>query len=1079
MTNVLQQPDTDICAQINQHLRVASRVANTHYWRYDFPGPKLVWSENPGVELGEIDARNRCSDLSSLIWNTLHDDDKDKVLAQLANPPTDKGTFEFRRIGNNGTIRHLRTHYECFRDHKHELAYIIGATQDISDEALARQQIAQQAVEVTALHARLERAAQSSQEGHWEADFATGSHWCSDVYRQLLGYGPDHDFTTMETYQAICHPDELEGQYHMVMALKNGEAYERTIRLKHADGTWRWMQVRGTLERDANGQPVRLTGNIRSVHEQTLMQKQLDEYQQRFSRAINGTQDGLWELNLDTHELWMSPRCAEILGYKSIEVIQWNEKNIASITHQDDIDIVRAALAEARKQAKPYDLEYRMQTKDGSWIWVNVRGITSLDESGHAFSLSGSLQDVTAAHDARERLIQATAAAESANRAKSAFLANMSHELRTPMNGIIGMAQLLAGTPLTEAQREFADIINSSANSLLAIINDVLDLSKIEASKLNIEHVNMDLRDAVDEVASMMATQIASKNIDFIVSVQPDLPSLINGDPHRMRQCILNLLSNAYKFTQQGHIHLTVTRVAHARRPTISVCVEDTGVGISPEAMAKLFRPFVQADASTTRKFGGTGLGLSIVKRLIELMGGEISVVSELGKGSRFWFTLPLESADALQVAHTTKTFPERLLVIDGNDLRRDTLVRQLKFDGYPVDNAADLQQAQELLRKAVNTQHSYAAIFVDEPFAGVDSQLFSHQSCNELRLHNAQCILLTPLNRKSHAERLGNIITTRTLSKPIRQRELGKLLSAISNPTTKSPQVTNAPLAAMQPLPSATEKPPAVLPGEVLLVEDNIVNQKVAVRFLQRLGARVTVASDGAEGVELLKRGEFALVLMDVQMPVMDGFEATRRIRELASDKRSVPIVALTANAMPEDRERCLAAGMNDFLTKPLQIDKLSPIVMQHCNHSPGHDAGLTALQIDALLAPSIGGANKITEPQVDLRKLYNVVGDDVAFLGELVDAYSQTVSDTFSELKSAVQRDDKESIGRSAHKLKGASSNLCISSVSEIAATLESQVQTLSTLDIESLIRKLHTHAQAAIKELAHAVTAQKPAA
>ncbi|MES1196748.1 MAG: PAS domain-containing protein, partial [Steroidobacter sp.] len=175
---------------------------------------------------------------------------------------------------------------------------------------------------------RLERAAQSSQEGHWEADFATGKHWCSDVYRQLLGYGPDHDFSTMETYQAICHPDELEGQYHMVMALKDGEAYERTIRLKHADGSWRWMQVRGTLERDASGQPVRLTGNIRSVHEQTLIQKQLDEYQARFSRAINGTQDGLWELNLKTHEVWMSPRCAEILGYTAIEVVQWNESNI-------------------------------------------------------------------------------------------------------------------------------------------------------------------------------------------------------------------------------------------------------------------------------------------------------------------------------------------------------------------------------------------------------------------------------------------------------------------------------------------------------------------------------------------------------------------------------------------------------------------------------------------------------------------------------------------------------------------------------------------------------------------------------
>jgi CheY-like chemotaxis protein len=511
----------------------------------------------------------------------------------------------------------------------------------------------------------------------------------------------------------------------------------------------------------------------------------------------------------------------------------------------------------------------------------------------------------------------------------------------------------------------------------------------------------------------------------------------------------------------------------------LSICVEDTGIGISPGAMGKLFRPFVQADASTTRKFGGAGLGLSIVKRLIELMGGEISVVSEPDKGSRFWFTLPLETADALQVAHTTKSLREKLLVIDRHELSRNALTGQLKFDGYPVDSAADLPQALTLLRKAADSQQSYAAIFIDEPLDGIETQLLNHQSCNELRLHNTQFALLTPLNRKSHAERLTNLPNTRSLSKPVRHRELDKFLSAMTALTTNSQPASSASLTAKRETPSTTEKPVAKLPGEVLLVEDNIVNQMVAVRFLQRLGARVTVANDGAEGVELFKRGNFSLVLMDIQMPVMDGFEATRHIRELASDKRHVPIVALTANAMPEDRERCLAAGMNDFLTKPLQIEKLTPIVIQHCSNALDRDPALTALQIDALLETPTTSASKNIEPQVDLHRLHNVVGDDTSFLAELVDAYLQTVSDTFSDLKAALERDDKDSIARSAHKLKGASSNMCITSVSDLASTLESQVHTLGTLDIGTLISNLYAHAQAAVTELTHAVQAQKPAA
>ncbi|MES1190754.1 MAG: response regulator [Steroidobacter sp.] len=998
----------DINGEFFRHLRIAAHVAHAHYWRIELPSLTLTWSEHPEAVLDGLGVVHDSATVNALMWRTVHPDDVQRVKELLAHPPADHGSFEFRRIAADNSIRHFRASYRYFCKDGDTPAHVIGATQDISNEVQAKRQLEQQAQEMKILHERLERAAQSSQEGHWEADFVNGKHWCSDVYRQLLGYGPDHDFTTMETYQAICHPDELEGQYHMVMALKDGEAYERTIRLKHADGTWRWMQVRGTLERDANGQPMRLTGNIRSVHEQTLMQKQLDEYQQRFSRAIRGTQDG-------------------------------------------------------------------------RWIWVNVRGTASRDDNDQTVSISGSLQDVTAAHEAREKLIRATTEAEAANRAKSTFLANMSHELRTPMNGIIGMAQLLAGTPLNDTQREFAEIINSSAQSLLSIINDILDISKIEASKLSIEHIDMNVRDVVEDVAAMMSTQIAGKHLELIIDIQPGLPEIIKGDPHRIRQCLLNLMSNAYKFTQQGQIVISVESNTADNIPMLQFAVADSGIGITAEAISQLFRPFVQADASTTRKFGGTGLGLSIVKRLIELMGGKIHVTSEPGKGSRFWFTLPLEAVKAVSMVEADAHRNTYLLVIDDNESQRDALRRQLQFMGYHVDTAADITTALEFITVASSAQRHYAAIFVDEQLQELETALLTQQRCNELRDSRTQCILLTAINRKRNAEQLATKMDACVLSTPLKHRELQKLMQSLCNGTLSSN-------TASKPLTSKTmdrvATPPAsgdiqAFPGAVLLVEDNVVNQKVAVRFLQRLGAQVTVAANGDEGVALLKRGNFALVLMDVQMPVMDGYEATRVIRALPTAKCSVPIVALTANAMPEDRERCLAAGMNDFLTKPLQFDALTVVVQQYCSTAPAHDAQeLSDLQVNTML-DSHGAISSTLESQVDLDKLRLVTGDDVSFLADLADAYRQTVNDTFNDLQVALATLNRADIARAAHKLKGASANLCIFTVSELAAKLENGADSLDQAGLQSQISKLEQHAQAALTELTHAVETHKSAA
>jgi two-component system sensor histidine kinase/response regulator len=673
--------------------------------------------------------------------------------------------------------------------------------------------------------------------------------------------------------------------------------------------------------------------------------------------------------------------------------------------------------------------EMQMVRKDGTLFWARVSARV-FDTPDHRNAVLGVLEDITPSYEARQAIEHAHQQAEEANRAKSSFLANMSHEIRTPMNAIMGMSYLVQKTELTERQRGYLSKIQSSSQHLLGIINDILDYSKIEAGKLGIEHIEFELDKVLDNLAGLVGDKAASKGLELVFDVDKQVPLQLVGDPLRLGQILVNYANNAVKFTERGEIDIRVrVQEESASHVMLHFAVRDTGIGISEEQKSVLFQSFQQADASTTRKFGGTGLGLAISRQLAQMMEGEVGVDSTFGQGSTFWFTARLQKGSSTGRARVLRSelYGKRVLVVDDNDSARGLLQTMLQ-DLNLVAEAVDAGPAAlDAVYKSAQAGQPFEIVFMDWQMPGMSGVELA-QRLQALPLEvTPRLVLVTGYGREevlSSAEAAG--IQT-VLVKPV---SASMLFDSVARELSGAP----APVRAFGAMPP--DEGLARLRGaRVLLVEDNELNQEVATELLQGVGVEVAVAHNGQEAVEQVQAGRFELVLMDMQMPVMDGLTATRILRRNEA-LSGLPIIAMTANAMASDREACLAAGMNDHLAKPIEPEHLFASLLHWlAGRTPAllaePEATGAASEDSALPLPVVEGL----DTRAGLRR---VMGKRAVYLS-LLHKFVQGQGDAIPQLRQALDQGDAVQLRQLAHTLKSVAGNIGLGGVQQHAADLE----------------------------------------
>jgi PAS domain S-box-containing protein len=864
-----------------------------------------------------------------------------------------------------------------------------------------------------------------------------------------LGYETSEILSlTQSELKSFIHPDDLENflvQATQIPDLEVGGVLDNEIRIKAKSGEWRIVRNRcTTFEQDDDNQLTRIIGTIIDVSARKAIESELHESVELYRLLADNVTDIISKLTPDGIFRFVSPASIVHLGYSPEELIG---TNVYDLIHPNDTgELIDPNSPESSTE----DIQtntYRIRCKDGRYIWFEtINKLVRDPQTGEIREIVAVSRDISERKQTQEELEKAKELAESVNRAKSEFLANMSHEIRTPLNAIIGMTSLLFDTDLSLEQRDYVETVRGSGDTLLDVINDILDFSKIEAGRMTLEQQPFDLRDCIESALDLVAQQAAEKSIDLAYFIAEHVPTMLVGDVTRLRQVLVNLLSNAVKFTNIGEVIITITsQPLDANVHELFFAVKDTGIGIPQEAMNRLFEAFSQIDTSTTRKYGGSGLGLAISKRLVEIMGGHMWVESKLGEGSTFQFTIQSRAAPSQGRIHRRGTQPllrnKSVLIVDDNATNRLFLTRQLDNWGMQFQAAASGKEALEILREG----KKFDIALLDMQMPEMDGGTLAKQISAISGARSIPMIMITSLGARD--ELPTDVRFSWVLNKPIKPIQLYyALMNAMkvdTNPEAEleaTDEVFDGTLGERHPL-------------RILLAEDNLINQKVALNILERLGYRSDVAANGIEVLDALRRQPYDLVLMDIQMPEMDGEESAKIIRSLLPESHQPNIVAMTAHALEGDRERYIAAGMDGYISKPVHVQQLKD-VLQSCK--PIKPRGTNTLASTRSMAVVL--ATKLAKKQTfDLNmidQLKATVGGKSDTLASLVNSYLEETPHYLASMRNALEQGDLERFKRIAHNLKGLSATFGAMKLSTICEQIET-VSSNGTLDgIDDLI-------------------------
>lgn len=984
----------------------------------------------------------------------IHHEDAQKISGELTEIcKTGAGKIQYRFINSAGEWRWMQAEIKCLYNEKGNPAELIGNWSDINDIKLKE-------LTLQTTYDQLELLMQSSSAVLFRTktdDSFTLIDTTENVQR-VLGYLKEEMFEK-NFWVNNMHPEDATAVFKELPVVFETGFFACEFRFKHKDGSWRWMRSETKCLFDEEGKPYELVGNWWDITEQKQNQENLKEANERFELVSKATRDIVFDWNIVTNAVWASNEIFKSFGYTKetyrADLSWWKEK-----VHPDDQESVMNELIDGIKQkTESISRTYRFRKADGSYANVFSRGYIVYDKNEQPVRWIGSINDITVLKKTECELKKALIKSEESAKAKSEFLANMSHEIRTPLNGIVGMTDLALDTDLTAEQRRYLDTVKLSCDSLLTLINDILDFSKIEAGKLDISPVNFSLRDEIPGFLSPLALKASLKKLEMVFYLESNVPDSLFADMHRFQQIISNLVSNAIKFTERGEVVIKAQlESADEDEAVLLFSVTDTGIGIPTDKLESVFEDFTQADGSTTRKYGGTGLGLAITKRLVTMMGGKIWAESTENKGSAFHFTIKVK----LQANHTARRFiplpvldNTPVLVVEDNYSTSNCITKILEnFNMKPVA-VNNGENAIVELKRAAHLRKPYRIVLMDITLAGkMDGFEVAECITQDEDLADTNIIVISMSQQVSDRERFARLGVHQYFSKPFSQSDL---LDSIQNTLSLSDK------NIYKTLQNNTHKSMSLMSHntntyKILLAEDNLVNQEVAASMLNKKGHTVVIANNGAEAAALYNTEAFDLVLMDVQMPMLNGYEATARIRDIENVTGNyTPVIGLTANAMKGDREKCLEAGMDDYVSKPIKLNDMFAAI-DRIKEKINKDNIMEKLPAES-------------KPLVNLETILENLDWDYEVLESILEKFDSTVIAYMTSIETNAKKGSVSEISSLAHTLKGQCMIVEMERVVKLAEQIETLAMKNALAEINQLVPALKSELQKGLKALKEA--------